>query len=310
MSVGVTLSPWLIIANGVRPIKTYENQATTRSDVRGKQHEHAAIYTGMEPPALLAGESGLQEPIQADAESQATSLSPLARINYGITHEIQHTERVYNLGKVTDGFVGRLQRTFERISGQPSTPEPGLTRKRTYDEITGILDKTSFDGERPQVFSDGCAGGSRVAYATPNSLDEEEPFGHGDKVVKKSIFFEPLSNVEHVFGALLDTGASRNFISEAKAAQLGAKCLRYQGPEIQFGNGKCFAPSSILSSCWQLKDKPKTYMDHFVVIPDLPADVVIGRDTIFERKFLLPNEELAILGLKRMSESPYSPPIS
>ncbi|EOD43039.1 putative heterokaryon incompatibility protein [Neofusicoccum parvum] len=81
-------------------IKTYENKATTRPDVRNKQHEHAIIYTGVEPPKPLKGESNLQDPIEADAESQATYLSPFARINYGESHEIQHTEKVYNLGQL------------------------------------------------------------------------------------------------------------------------------------------------------------------------------------------------------------------
>ncbi|KAL1619325.1 hypothetical protein SLS56_010163 [Neofusicoccum ribis] len=295
------------MANAVRQIKTYENKATTRPDVRNKQHEHAIIYTGVEPPKPLKGESNLQDPIEADAESQATYLSPLARINYGESHEIQHTEKVYNLGQVTENCVSKLQRTYDLVSCRSSTPgQTAPTRKRTFDDVTEGLERTSLDNDkRPFIYNDGRASEAASFYNTPSSLGDssgnEGSPGHHDKVRKDAVFFGPL-NDGHIFGTLLDTGAECNFISKRKADKLGARVLRYQGPDIKVGNGNILRPEGILSSCWRFNDKSRTYMDQFVIMPDLPADVVIGRQAIFDRSFLLANEELLILGLKTITK--------
>ncbi|KAF4301716.1 putative heterokaryon incompatibility protein [Botryosphaeria dothidea] len=104
-------------------IKTYEGKATTRRDIRDKQNEHAVVYMGINPPNELAGETGLQEPIQADAESRETWLSDKARINYGQIFDIDHNTKVYAIGKVTEACIPVMRRTHARVHGYQLPPE-------------------------------------------------------------------------------------------------------------------------------------------------------------------------------------------
>lgn len=103
-----------------RMIKTYQGRATTRSDVRGKQHEHAIIYTVAQPPRPLRGEERLRQPIGARADKLAQPFSPKTRLNYGQEFEVAHSQPVCPLGHVLERDLSFFVEEYLKVQGKPA----------------------------------------------------------------------------------------------------------------------------------------------------------------------------------------------
>lgn len=131
-----------------RMIKTYQGRATTRSDVRGKQHEHAIIYTVAQPPRPLRGEERLRQPIGARADKQAQPFSPKTRLNYGQEFEVAHSQPVCPLGHVLERDLSFFVEEYLKVQGKPAErkvpsssprPRPAPPVEQSHDMLVDSM---------------------------------------------------------------------------------------------------------------------------------------------------------------------------
>jgi hypothetical protein len=99
--------------------------------------------------------------------------------------------------------------------------------------------------------------------------------------------------------ALLDTGANRNSIAEAKVSslRLEAATRRLSPPvRIRAADGWITVPL-VVKGKWRFPQKTKFYTHWFYVVPNLPHDIVICRNVILKHDLLMDNPELCSLAL-------------
>ncbi|KAL1623816.1 hypothetical protein SLS54_004278 [Diplodia seriata] len=125
-------------------ITTYSGRATTRSDVRCRQNEHAIIYTTPLPPKPLRGEDRLRQSIGAEAEGQAQCFSPCTRLNYGQEYDVAHTEHVCALAHVLKRDLSVFRADYLKVQGRVEGPsitsdEPLRSFSPSYDDSVDAI---------------------------------------------------------------------------------------------------------------------------------------------------------------------------
>ncbi|KAF4534958.1 uncharacterized protein LTHEOB_2933 [Lasiodiplodia theobromae] len=88
--------------------------------------------------------------------------------------------------------------------------------------------------------------------------------------------------------ALVDTGATDNFISEQVVRRLDAKIYPYRG-HVLLGNGQKQAIHGSVGLHFGLYTQRNRWQDQFIVVAGLPYDVVFGRELNDRLKFFLRN---------------------
>ena len=94
----------MYFVNECSPIFTYNNRATLKPGV--VPDEHAVAYSYGSQPALLPGEPPLKKrPICIIPTYKEQTLSPAARIFFGVHHPIQYNVKVKDLGSVHPEYI-------------------------------------------------------------------------------------------------------------------------------------------------------------------------------------------------------------
>ena len=109
-----------------------------------------------------------------------------------------------------------------------------------------------------------------------------------------------------LLSALLDTGANRNFISEAKVSvlKLEAATRKLRQPkQISAANGS-ITVLHMVKVKWRFMDEEASYTHIFYVVPGLEHELIIGRNFIFEHGLLSNNSGLGSLSPTDEDESP------
>lgn len=130
--------------------------------------------------------------------------------------------------------------------------------------------------------------------ADVESLSEDR---HADKVKRLVHLTDDHGECQTLY-ALLDTGANRNYISEARFARLRLKSLTRklaQPAKIRAADSEILVPY-IVKGKWRFTQKTTFYTHWFYVVPNLAHDIIIGRHVIFEHALLMDNLELCSLG--------------
>jgi hypothetical protein len=118
-------------------------------------------------------------------------------------------------------------------------------------------------------------------------------------VVKREVRLMDDNGECQLIDALLDTGANRNYIAEAKLSslKLGIATRKLDRPaKIRAADGE-ITVTLVVKGRWRFPKKAKLYTHLFHVVPNLAHDVVICRNVIFDHDLLMDNPELCSLGL-------------
>ena len=97
--------------------------------------------------------------------------------------------------------------------------------------------------------------------------------------------------------ARLDCGMEDNAISEEKAKETGFEIQPYSGRELIVGNGLTFLPVGYLDLQFHFQrlQSARTWKLRFLIFPDPPFDVALGRVFIYRAKLLVrPHEALPV----------------
>lgn len=106
--------------------------------------------------------------------------------------------------------------------------------------------------------------------------------------------------------AVLDTGASANFISKDMASKLQVQQQGYRGQLVSAANGSPVRTNSTMTLDWYFIGFENLYKDQFLVAEDLQSDIIIGMKTLQKRELLYWNEKLCVLTFERLSKGLYS----
>ncbi|KAK7727404.1 hypothetical protein SLS57_002876 [Botryosphaeria dothidea] len=102
--------------------------------------------------------------------------------------------------------------------------------------------------------------------------------------------------------AVLDTGASANFISKDMASKLQVQQQGYRGQLVSAANGSPVRTNSTMTLDWYFIGFENLYKDQFLVAEDLQSDIIIGMKTLQKRELLYWNEKLCVLTFERLSK--------
>jgi hypothetical protein len=169
------------------------------------------------------------------------------------------------------------------IPGPPSAPVVQSETPREYTETPVSLDIAEVETIT-----------SSFKVGVP-SLSEDR-YAH---FVKKEVRLVDDNGECQLVNALLDTGANQNYIAETKLSSLKLKnaTRKFSSPAaIEAANSETTA-YLVVRGKWRLPKTARFYEHLFIVIPNLGYDLIIGRNVLFDRTFLMDNPELCSLGL-------------
>lgn len=191
-----------------------------------------------------------------------------------------------------------------RFVGTHTEPEPGQDAEYGFAECTNTTqpvtpalsqsdDRTSTEDAAIEIIDNDYASITTSFGADIQSLPDDDSAA---SVIKEVHITDQLGELQSV-NALLDTGATRNFISEAKHKELRLETRRLESPlEIDAAGGPVNA-ILVAKGKWQLAGTPTCYTNAFYVLRDLPYDIILCRQVICQQKLLEENLELCSLGL-------------
>ena len=99
----------------------------------------------------------------------------------------------------------------------------------------------------------------------------------------------------------LDTKAGADFISKTLVGLLGYKIHTYRGSHILTGNG-LLTPIGQISPYFQGQKRSKTMKRKFLVVRNLPVDIILGIGFINEFKVYSIGPFLLVMGLSPLKE--------
>ena len=103
-----------------RRISTNSGQGAGKAGL--DQSEHAVIYTGNEPANLPTETKITKKAIQVILVDEEQKFDPRSRVNFGMTHPVQHNVKVLRVGKIADRdhrrFMGYYQNELEKDLGK------------------------------------------------------------------------------------------------------------------------------------------------------------------------------------------------
>ena len=163
-------------------------------------------------------------------------------------------------------------------------------------------------GPGSSAFSPSGFKNADIRSVTTSFAADAESF-EGDNwadIVNKSVHLTDDHGESQLLSALLDTGANRNFISEAKVSvlKLEAATRKLRQPkQISAANGS-ITVLHMVKVKWRFMDEEASYTHIFYVVPGLEHELIIGRNFIFEHGLLSNNSELSSLSPPDENESP------
>ncbi|PSN69924.1 hypothetical protein BS50DRAFT_674431 [Corynespora cassiicola Philippines] len=160
----------------------------------------------------------------------------------------------------------------------------------TYDSSEEENDTTLEDAEEASLslWQDDTL--SLATSSDQNIVNDEHDQSH--KVVMREVLLYDEKGSMHSLTCLLDTGATIDCISEIKARELQFKhsLRKLKAPvKVHVANGQNTSVQHVVKARWRFADNPNIYKQRLHVVKNLPYDIIISRQTIFQSKFLSPN---------------------
>jgi hypothetical protein len=199
----------------------------------------------------------------------------------------------------------RASAPYQRLSRSVDPQHPTDTREiseATVDELqtvtaTALLpnDPESLDGVAPEDFDADYASITTSFVANIPSLSDD-PYADS---VERMVHVTDDCGEHRAVSALLDTGATLNCISEAKLPLLGLRSntRRLREPLMLKAAGGTIEITHVVKGTWQLPNTASWYDHMFHVVPNIPYDIILCRQVIFQQKLLEESPELCALGL-------------
>lgn len=126
---------------------------------------------------------------------------------------------------------------------------------------------------------------------------------HAQAVLKLMEIHLAKDNTKVTKQLLLDTGATHSCISSELSIALGtglerAKLPRAKSRVITYGNNTRSEVRQLAALTWSFEGRDQVYENWwFYVVDGLPHDVIVGRQHIFDSKFLMENLEICPMGM-------------
>lgn len=124
----------------------------------------------------------------------------------------------------------------------------------------------------------------RVAWIPDPGRSSTPPQTLNEFLLNINLFKQPHSSETRSLRAQVDTGAAPLFMNLTKAEELGFKLEPYYDKEIIAVNDKPIEIFSTTRQAWYPEGGRQVMWDDFLVVKDLPFDVVVGRERWHEVK--------------------------
>jgi hypothetical protein len=195
---------------------------------------------------------------------------------------------------------------WERLSGSSKTRGSDSIQKsvRTdwhqqhlshhMEQLALLAKSASVGADEVGDDSDAEASSQAVSSDTTEQADDPEFFNSidsfgveplaADSVRSKLVYILDGHGESHLLSAFFDTGAKRNFISEAKVSSLRLEAVTRKLPqpeEFHSANGSKIV-SHVLKLNWRLASETASNTHIFYVVPGLEHEIVIGQEVFFD----------------------------
>ncbi|KAF4542837.1 Peptidase aspartic protein [Lasiodiplodia theobromae] len=142
--------------------------------------------------------------------------------------------------------------------------------------------------------------------SSTSSTTSSPPTTSSTSQLEKEVYFYNAHSDKTPLRALLDTSADRNFIRLDRALEAGLELRLCTHLNFWAGDGSIVKPKYIANGRWRFNARKGKgggfiWTDEFVVLENMPRDVILGAEVVVERAFLLPNETLRALGLSALA---------